>query len=681
MKFTIDIDTGGTFTDGFITAGNDVHKVKVETTPHDLTVCLLDLIKLGASKCGLTLPQFLAQTEVIRYSSTVGTNAIIQKSGPKVGLLVTAGYERSLYASSSVGQANAAHVRAFVPENMVRGLREQIDEQGKEGAPLNEQEVATIVEELLDLGAGIIAVSLLHSHVNPAHERQVKAIVNRLYPRHYLGSLPVLLASEVTPRSGEFARTNTVILSAYLRKDMIRYLYKADEDLRQAGYDKPLLIVHSDGGVARVAKTSVINTYNSGPAAGIIGASTIARSLYHLTDFVTVDVGGTSVDIGVVGGGQAALDWAPEVEGLSINVPMIKVEAIGGGGGAIVKARREDRKVTVGPESAGALPGPAAYDLGGKYPTLTDAALILGYLNPDYFLGGRRKLHVEKATQALQDHLAAPLGISVEEAARLAVETVEESIGRHIAGVISAQGHDPRDLPMLAYGGAGATHCCGYAAHVGSPRIYVFSFNPVFSAAGASTLDVVHIYECTVSLPLAAELSDGGRLEFNQTVAAMQDLAVRDMRGEGFGETSIAYRLELEVRANGQRAIVPWGGLALEEGDAARLRARAAECVGMAPQELAVEVLRLIATCPVPHYGFPTHPPAGENPAQALKGERPVFWREGTVATHVYERGLLACGNVVCGPAIVEAEDTTYVVPPGWRYTVDRFLNGVLEVA
>jgi len=683
--FTIDIDTGGTFTDGFMTAGDRVELVKVDTTPHDLTVCFINCIEEGAKRFGLSTEELLSRTAVIRYSTTVGTNSLLQKKGPKLGVIVTEGFTDMLYANPGKGHEAAKILADIALPQMRIGIREKIDSTGRAVQPLDEEGVRQAVEYLLDSGARSLVISLKNSAINAAHEQKAKAIIDSEYPRHYLGSVPVLTASAITSHHDDHVRTNTAILNTYIHRDMVRYLYRADELLRQRGYRKPLLVVHSNGGAARVAKTTALNTYNSGPAAGFIGCNKIANELYSISDFVSVDVGGTSVDIGVGTGGKVAADREPLVEGVRIGMPMVTLGTAGGGGGSIARVDLESRVIKVGPESAGALPGPAAYDLGGIEPTITDADLVLGYLDPNYFLGGKKKLKKDKSIAAIRDFIASSLNISVEEATWRVIQSSEDDASRQIRENIEGKGLNPEKLTMFAFGGGGGVRCCGYASLLGISRVIVFPFNAAGSAFGASTMDIMHTYELPAYITLRSRSGSYPVSEwkhFSKAVTNMVDSAKRDMRGEGFAPEQLSFALELGLCGGGGFHFVESPLIYLEQEDEAkRLAELYASRSGVDSGELKIESVTLKAICLTHHYQLPTFKEQGIDPSKAQKGLRDVYWGQGFIKTRIYERDLLKCGNRIEGPAIIESPDTTYVVPPNWSYAVDKYLNGILEVS
>src|SRR4030042_3603913 len=338
MGFTIDIDTGGTFTDGFFVKGDEVRTVKVSTTPHDLTVCFLECLKEGAQQFGIDLHRMLLEADVIRYSNTIGTNTIIQKKGAKLGLLVTSGHEDSLYQKGGISFEEDG-IGTFISREMVLGIEETVDENGKVVKPLHTDEVIRKAQFLIDHGARAIVASLKNSWLNPVHEKEVKKIIKREYPNFYLGSATVFLSSEVIDRSDDALRTNSALVNAYIHSMLVRYLYKAEEDLRRNFFTKSLMIVHSNGGVARVAKTKAIHTYNSGPVAGLMGAAFLGK-LYGYPNLITADMGGTSFDVGIILEGQYSFNMTPVVGGISINLPMIEIGTLGIGGGSDRKSTR-----------------------------------------------------------------------------------------------------------------------------------------------------------------------------------------------------------------------------------------------------------------------------------------------------------------------------------------------------
>lgn len=668
MGYTIDIDTGGTFTDCFLHGDGQVRTVKVPTTPHDLTVCFLESIKAGARAFGLSTEDLLYDTGIIRFSSTIGTNTIIQRDGAKVGLLVTRGAE-------ALAPSVDAHGRPpLVAPEMVLGIVEATDEAGRVLAEPQASAVLEAAQTLIDRGARCLVVALENADCQPANERVVRELIKREYPRDYLGSVPVFLSSDLTTRPGYALRVNTAVLNAYIHGRHARLLYKAGEDLRSLGYRGTLFIGHNTGTVARVAKTRAINTYNSGPAAGLLGARAIGR-LYGAANVIATDMGGTSFDIGCVSGGQPGFALEPDVEGFHCNLPMMAIRALGAGGGSI--ARVEEGRLSVGPQSAGAVPGPACFGLGGTQPTVTDANLVLGILDPACFLGGTMALDAALARAAIERHVAQPLGTGVEEAAVRIRETVEHAVAHAVAEARSAlpTGVDPL---MIAYGGAGAIHACAIAAHAGLRRIVLTPFSAVSSAFGSSLLDAGHLYYCRIEAPLVLA-STAERLV--AALGAMRGDAERDMRGEGFAMHAIRFELQLYVRRGSREIVVPVPA----DGDPGSALTRAADAacmrLGGNAAELQLATAALLASAEVSHYALQAVPRADAEVSVARKGRRRVFLdiELGERLVDVYARERLGHGHCLVGPAIVESSQTTLFVPRGWRLEIDRFGNAVVQ--
>jgi N-methylhydantoinase A len=672
MKYTIDIDNGGTFTDGFFTGEARIEWVKVDTTPHDLSVCFFKCIEEGAKKFDVTVPHLLHETEVIRFSTTHATNTLIQRSGPRLGLIVTRGFEESLYSST----ARSPALDFIIPSEMVIGIEEQ---QGKDN--LDIEQVRLAIRNLLGRGARIIVVSLQGAHIEPANEFTIKQISDDDYPKHYLGAVPLLLSSEVSTANDDASRTNVALLNAYFHPDMVRFLYKAEDDVRNIGYRQPLLVVHADSGVSRVAKTTAIMTYNSGPSAGVLG-TTFMSKMYNLPYIVSMDIGGTSADIGLVIEGRHGYRRKTTVEEIPVKLPAIEVYPAAAGGGSIARPTNT-KHVQVGPDSAGAIPGPACYGLGGTEATATDACVVLGYIDPDYFLGGRRQLDAGVAREIIGEKVAEPLGLPVEECSRLITEAMEDICADDIKNLIKEKGYNPGDFVLFSFGGAGGLYCCGIADKVGIPKIYCSRFSSVFSAFGSSCADVLHSYESPSRISIERRMSQPQIQEFNDTLKTLTNSALRDMRGEGFPPEKVSLSLELELESDTAPLLFecPASMIQGNEDIAKIFDAFNRQNDGADVEELKISSFRLRATCPVVHPELASYKAAGESPQKALKGHRDVYWRDRFVRTAIYEQQKLECGNVITGPAVIESENTTVLLPEGKKYTVDNLRNGVIEAA
>ncbi len=667
MGYTIDIDTGGTFTDCFAHGQGKIRTLKVPTTPHDLTVCFLDAIRATATAFGVNLHDFMYQVDIIRFSNTIGTNTIIQRDGSKVGLLVTAGMGR-MSPTSDVEQR-----APLVADDMVIGLQEDTSESGEIILKPEPGHILSSAQALIDRGAQCLVVALNNSDCNAANEHFVRATIKQEYPRDYLGSVPVFLSSDISPRPGAEERINSVVLNGYIHAKLVLLLYKAGEDLRRLKYPNNLFIVHNNGSVARVARTRAINTYNSGPAAGLLGAQKVAE-LYGVHSQITTDMGGTSFDIGYIIDGQPALTLAPDVEGFPCNLPMVRIRAFGAAGGSIASVR--DGELSVGPQSAGAVPGPASFDLGGDQPTLTDANLVLGILDSEFFLGGSMQLDMDKARKAIDEKVAQPLGVSVEQAASLIRDNVEKAMGREVAKV-KRKFTGPDDPLMVAYGGAGAAHACNIASVAGMQRIVVTPYSAVSSAFSSSLMEAGHQYYRRINLSCKhKDLQE----RILQAVTSMRVEAERDMRGERFAIADMRAEVQLLVQLQGSPEIIRrFTPESIEQPDTI---VRLIEATGGDSRAL-VTTAGLFSSAAIPHFSFMEKAPAGKQVGQARKGCRPVFLSAeyGFQDVDIYTREKMGYGHELAGPVLIESMQTTLLVPRGWRIQIDQYNNALLEQA
>jgi len=682
MSFVIGIDTGGTFTDGVLIRNGERFAVKVETTPHDLSLCFINCLKEGAKAVGLTLGDLLADTDIVRYGSTVASNCLVQRSGPKLGLIVDKGFEDSLYTDEE-----KVSLEPFVTRSMIIGVEHEVDAEGQLIKPPNADDVKKAAKDLLEKGARLIAVCLRGSAYDRTSECKIREFINEEYPPYYLGSIPILISSELTARMGDFPRVVTTVISAYVHRDVAKYLYKTDEALWKEKYARHLFIVHSDGSLSRVARSRAISTIGAGPAAGAYLAAFYA-DMYGLKQALSIDVGGTSCDIAVMKDGKLELGVQMNIDGFPAFLRHRHVRSIAAGGGSL--AMVESGRLRIGPRSAGAVPGPACYDLGGAEPTVTDADVVLGLINPDYFLGGRKKLNKGEAIRAVKE-IGDSLNIKVEEAAWEIKRTVESNIVAEATKELERNRVSPKEVTLVSYGGAGGLRCCGSAEMLGIKRVVTFPNASVFSALGTTVLDIIHIYEYPKHLTLRDK--GGGFLSdyaaFNEVVGNLQGQALRDMRGEGVNTRDIDYTLELETTDGGRTfsSSVECAKIFIEKkADIEAICEAFIENYSIAKgarekfkDSIEVEIFRLSASCKAPKLAMAACEPRGEDPKNALKGSRNVFLGDRFREVDIFECNRLECGNIVVGPAIIEGVDTVFLIPEGWKYRVDEYLNGIIE--
>lgn len=703
---SVDIDVGGTFTDLVLNFNGKSLIKKVPTTPYDLSVCFSRVIEEGAGALGLKIEELLPSVDMIRYSTTIAMNRLIERKGPRLGLITTEGHEDVVLIGRGAQWIDGTRVQErrnlavqkkpdpLIPRDMIVGVKERVDSRGKVIRPLDENDVREKVRYLANRGARGFVVSLLWGFLNPVHERRIKEIIRDEYKEFHIGYMPVVLAGQVVGKLGEYERTLAAILDAYLQRSMQIELSAMWDKLRERGYKKPLLMIQSSGGIAEVFRTSASRTFNSGPVSGLMGAHHVAKSLGY-QNVVMTDMGGTSFDVGlVVKDSVRSYDFRPIIDRWMVGITMIKTLSVGAGGGSIASVNRLlENSVQVGPRSAGSMPGPACFNLGGTEPTVTDADLVLGYLNPDFYYGGKMRLDKNRSVQAIRNKVAKPLAIGVEEAAMIIRRIVNANMSSAIMKEVHLRGYSPEEFILFVGGGAGATHAEGFKGDI--PKAVMFPFSPVFCAYGSSTMDIMHVYEAskklTMMTPGDQQLTQDYE-SFNATVRGLLDQARKDLMADGLDPEKAAFVLELDMLYGGQfhvkRALSPRLSIHSPEDVRAICDAFNKEfSEAFSPFVVNPEggifiesfIMKAIVTTPKVH--LPGLPLEKSDPSAARKGERPAFWPEARDfrPTPVFAYDLLRPGNVVEGPAIVEGEYTTMVVPPLRRFSIDARGLGILE--
>ena len=704
----IGIDVGGTFTDVVVAIDGTITHGKADTTAYDLRVGVGNALDVVAASISTSSAGLLGNAESVVYSTTVGTNALVEHKGPVLGLITTHGFEDTMLIGRGRNWADGLSIEArydrgravrpepLIPRQRVVGVRERMDSKGEVVLPLRDEEVLTQVQMLVDQGVRGFVVVLLYSYANPAHEQRIRDLIRAQYPDVYLGHMPVFLSSELSPQMGEYRRTMTCILDAFLRLETEEHLVALQDDLRTSGYSQPLLIAKCTGGASSTSRTRPIHLFGSGPVSGIVGAAALA-SHYELPNVFLTDMGGTSFDLGLVlEGHERTYEYDPVIDRWRVQVPLVAHWSIGAGGGSI--AHLQDGILKVGPQSAHSLPGPACYARGGEEPTVTDADVVLGYIDPDYFLGGRVRLDRGRAEAAVIDHIAKPLGVTAHEAAWSIKRLVDGMMGQEMYRIAAQMsGLDPREFVAFAYGGAGPVHAAGYADAADVSRVATFDFGSVGCAFGTLSLDVAQTYERTHS-GILFSAADGGTYHaeaiapLNEAIELLLAEARRDMEEEGFDLSALRFELEVLLRFGQQRHTLPIPLAAEPVRDLSQIELLVERFVtaygdaygkGAVFLEAGVEVLgvRLSAV------GEVAQPPGSglsgpvEDTDPEPFGHRVAYWgfEHGERNTPVYRRDRLPSDLVLTGPALVESTDTVCVVPPGWTYYLDGRRVGWLE--
>ncbi|MCU0258256.1 MAG: hydantoinase/oxoprolinase family protein [Solirubrobacteraceae bacterium] len=696
----INVDIGGTFTDCFATtADGAVATAKALTTHHDLALGFMRALEDIAGHLGCEVDELLGRTEAIRYATTLGTNALIERSGPRLGLITTMGHADTvpigrcrqwgdgLPTALTRDLARAQRPEPLVPPEQIVEVRERIDSTGAVVMPLDDEEVRERIGDLVDAGVRGFVVCLLHAHVNPRHELEIRRLIQEEYPSSYLGRFPVVLSHEVSRRSGEYVRSMTAIIDAYLHRFTADRLSALRDDLRSRGYRGQLLLVHNTGGMGTLARTTPVRTVHAGPVSGLHGSRHLAAA-FGYDKLVTTDMGGTSFDVGVVVQGSVRFyEFNPVIDRWRVQVPMMDIKAIGAGGGSIARLDPV-AGIAVGPQSAGSIPGPACYGQGGTEPTVTDANLVLGYLDAGGYHGGALALDRRRAERAIERRIAKPLGIDVLDAARRIREVVDERMGSEIFREVTLKGYDPREFTVFSFGGGGPLHACGYASVLDAAKVVVPPHSSVFSASGAAGLELLRIYERSAWMvlfnPLTKQLfTDYER--FNAIAGEFRERAIRDFGEDGFDADRIATSLELDVRSTGQLNVITIASPVermQDENDLAAILQAYFEEYGDRFGDLAltrevgvsIDAIRLRAWIPREPWRLSPLATVDRGVDAARRPGREAWWPgTGLVETPVYDYAALGPGHELAGPAIVEAADTTVLVAPGWTGRMDEY--------
>jgi N-methylhydantoinase A len=692
----VSVDIGGTFTDCFVAWDNKYIESKALTTHQNLALGFNEALKNACVELNLKESDLLSQVDSVRYATTLGTNALIQRKGPRLGMLTTMGFRSSVPLARAKGYAtglphkeqmdvpNAQRPDPIVPIPMILDVRERIDYQGDVLLKLDEDDLRQKLRELVDKGAEAIVVTLANSVVNPEHELRVREVFLKEYPGHMLGAIPMLLSHQVGGRKGEYARAMSTIMDGFLHSTMYHGLGTLELNLRTSGYDKPMLCNHNSGGMAQLNSTDALQTVHSGPVSGIAASETLALQT-ELGNIVATDMGGTSFDIGiVVDGGVKYYDFNPEIERWMVAVPMVHLVTLGAGGGSICQYDRIYKTVQVGPESAGSDPGPAAYDRGGMRPTVTDADLMLGYLDPANYAGGHIKLNPKRSKQTLEE-LAEELDGDLIETCKLVKQTVDGNMANGIARELRTRGYEPINFTTLAYGGNGPLHACGIARALGVKKILAPPFASTFSAVGAGNMNQMHIHELstwTVLFDANQKKLFRDYAKFNGYVEELERRGREDLLRQGFEADKINYRLELDMRYGNQRvttAVVTDLRRLDGQSDVLKLmeqfHQRYGERFGKGSQVteagVRVNTLRVCSFVETPSVSFQGLKPEGKGkkpPAPVSKRACHFVGHAKPLETPIYGEDALAAETEIDGPAIVVTKATTYLIEPGWRY-------------
>lgn len=692
-EYLVGVDTGGTFTDCVvIDEQGDVTLGKSSSTPPDYSKGILDSLKVVADELGIGVKELLENTKLFSHGTTVATNATITLQGARVGLITTKGFEDTIFIMRGKGRVDgllemeirhetAARKPPFLlPRRRVRGITERVDCFGNVVVPLQMGDVKKAVKELVEEEkVESIAVCLLWSFVHESHEKEIKKYIQETYPDIF-----VTVSHEVRAAIHEYARTNTTVIDAFVGPLTRVYFDSLEDQLKDEGYKGSLMIMQSYGGVVEARDVVPVFTAVSGPAGGVVG-SRFWGEILEIENIISTDVGGTSFDVSVVPKRERIFAKEPYIGRYRVLIPTIDIITIGAGGGSIAWMDEATKILKVGPQSAGASPGPVCYGKGGTQPTVTDADIVLGYIDPDYFLGGRMKVDAEATLKSIEK-LGTQLGLDAVETAAGIYDIQNEHMTDLIRSVMIERGYDPRDFSAFAFGGGGPTHAATYGPENSVDKVVMFPYSSVFSAYGIVTSDVIHSSELSRRFRLPTDAK-----EVNDIFNAMENNLTVKMKEAGFGSDQMMVSRALKMRYGLQvheihipieeERFTPESIIQLADKFEKRYEDIYGEGTGY--REAGIDIIsfevEVIGKIFKPQIRKRTL--KGTDSSGALRTRRQVYFRKagGFVDTPIYQMEKLEAGNVVNGPAVIEAATTTVVILPDQEVKVDPYLNLVME--
>jgi len=692
------IDAGGTMTDTFfVDAEGNFVVGKAQSTPHDESVGVINSSKDALAQWGLNVEEVFPQLVTAVYSGTAMLNRIVQRKGLRVGLIVNRGMEdfhrmgRSIQSYLGYSYEDRLHLNThrydppLVPRELTFGVTERIDMFGNIVIPLREEEAYEAARKLVEQNVEGIVISFLYSYKNPVHERRVRDIVLEVV-RDAGKEIPVFASADYYPVRKESHRTNTTILEAYAAEPSRKTLVRINERFKQLGARFDLRVMASHGGTISWKAKELARTVVSGPIGGVIGARSLGERLGY-RNIAATDIGGTSFDMALIVQGQFTIQHDPDMARLVLSLPLVQMDSVGSGAGSYVRIDPYTHAIKIGPDSAGYRVGVCWPESGVETVTISDCHVVLGYINPDNFLGGQVKLDPQRARKAIEEQIARPLGLSVEEAAAGVIELLDTRLRDHLRAMISGKGYHPSDFVCFSYGGAGPVHTYGYTEGLEFEDIIVPAWAAGFSAFGCAAAEFEYRYDKSLDINVAPDAGAAEKLEAVSVLqSAWSELAekvIEEFRLNGYAPESVTlfpgYRMmyrgqlnDLEINSPLSRVekAEDWDRLteAFEE-TYARVYAKAARS-----PELGFTITGAIMRGIVPSVKprIPEEPLGDATPPnEAYRGQRPFYFRGKWVKADIWDMDALKAGNRIEGPAIIEAPATTLVVPPGWSTTLD----------
>ncbi len=697
-------DAGGTMTDILLVDSAGRFSVgKASTTPQDESIGLWESLEDALGNIGIKLngnaASALSPLKASIYTGTTMLNTLLQRRGKRVGLIITKGFEDSFVAERGfqtvAGYSYAdrlhtvthVHNPPLVPRHLVKGATERIDLFGKVVIPLYEHEVRQAAKELLHAGVEAIAILFLFSYINSEHERAAAQIA-RAAMKQARREVPIFISSDVSPTIRELARLNSVVIQAYAAEPVREQLFRVEERLNRAGMRYPLQTLLAYGGLAPVRYPRLYESMISGPVGGLLGARYLGEAV-GIHNMISADMGGTSFDVGLVTEGKIPLVREPEFARFIFNLPMVMINSVGAGAGTYIRLDPTTKRITLGPESAGAEPGPVCYDHGNDTPTVVDCDLILGIVNPDYYLGGKVKLNKKKALRCFKEQIADPLHLEVHHAAEGVLHLINSVMRDQIRSLVLAKGYSTVDYTLIAFGGAGPMHVAGFTEGLALKGLITVPYAAAFSAFGCATVDYSHRYQRSTHLFVppgaGAEAKMAVAQGLNHAWEELEQKALEEMAAEGFDPASVTLQQVAFVRYGGQLDDVEVFSPTRRIEAPAELDALIAGfedlyariyVSGAKFPEAGFQILEIatVATVPKVKPLIERRALGPETPqAKALKGRRKVYRQGKWHTARIFEMDELGPGNIVEGLAVIEAPNTTLFVPERMRARFDEW--------
>lgn len=687
---------GGSHTiDAVLAQNGNIVSVKEYVTTDAIMGHLESCLKKLAERAEMGFTEMLNSASIMNYTTAIAEYIISSGKGPRVGLIVTKGFEGSLYA-----KAGAAVPRGtLVPEELIAGIEEEVDQSGNIVKVVQKEDIYAAAKALMERGAQAVAICLKNAYFNPANEKEIMTTIDNEISRHYLGAVMTLCSHELTSSPDDYIRMCTTVVNSYVHRDSSKFLKMAESFLRDAGLVvKPRVLSTAMGGAKRMVKTRGLDLMAGADVASLFGAAYLGKEIAGNSNIIVVDLGSESTTIGVIKDGALEYDLRPNAAGLPVDVPMPSFTKVNLGGYSIASVDKGG-KLRIGPQSSGVTPGPVSYGTGGTEPTVTDAKFVLGYIDPNNYSGPLWSLNQSRTLQAvdekrdrtlkaIEEKVAKKLKVSPEEAAVAIIEAVNAEIGNRIREILNSRGYEAKDFDLYVVGGAGPAHCYALLSRVGARRAMVFPYGGEFSAFGATAVDIVYAYREPYMAILAdsdKSISGNNAKRLQNIVASLKEDISRDVKAEGKTLDEFKLGLQFMMRYEGEPEKLVAAKAAMN-GEKELLEKELLKAVDefrklyprKGKENIEVTGVMVVAEASADKIKFKADQ-VKEGAKPTVKGRQEVFWGREFEKTDVYDYKTLPCGSIIKGPALVELEGTSVVLAEGYQLTVDAYKNGIVE--